>query len=329
MKNRFIYKESVMLGGLAQAVQIKGTDPDNPLLLMIHGGPGCAETGISASYQGPWEERYTVVNWDQRYVGATALLSGSTPEEDFSLDDIVDDAHELCLWLLKRFGKKKMLVLGHSWGSIVGSQLTYRYPELFYGFIGWGQVVNMVKNEQVSVAHTREVAAARGDAETLKALDSLEPYPDLNDPEEEILRKIGASTVIKYAYGYGSVRFLSIEAFVEHLTGLAKANPDYPDEAIPYMENDAAYLKVMARDVFHFDLLERSPVYQIPVLFVFGDNDWQTPFTVAKEYLDQLQAPYKSFHLIKNSGHSTTLDNPEDFADFLIHTAYPACMESR
>ena len=143
------------------------------------------------------------------------------------------------------------------------------------------------------------------------------------------MQKIGTSTAIKYAYGYGSVLHPSIEEFTEHLNALAKKNPDYPDEAISYMDNSLAYAKVFVKDVFPFDLMEQSPIFQIPVLFVYGDNDWQTPFTLGEEYLNRLKAPCKSFHLISNSGHSTTLDNPEGFADFLIRTAYPVLMEGR
>jgi pimeloyl-ACP methyl ester carboxylesterase len=144
-----------------------------------------------------------------------------------------------------------------------------------------------------------------------------------------MINKIYTSTKIKYSYGYGAVKYPSVESFGAHLLELAKENPDYPDEAIAYMDNAAAYFTIFSRDVFHFDLLEQAPVFQIPVLFVFGDNDWQTPFPLGKEYLDLLQAPYKSFHLIANSGHSTALDNPDDFAYFLIHTAYEAVFGSR
>lgn len=327
MKEHYVITEKVTLGGMAQAVQIKGTDTDNPLLLVIHGGPGCTEMGVSAVYQRPWEERYTVVNWDQRFVGATALLSGSVPKDDFTLDDIINDAHELCLWLLKRFGKEKLLVMGHSWGSLVGSQLAYRFPELFCGYIGWGQLVNTVKNEQVSMAHTRELATQRTDRKTLRTLDKLLPYPEPHDTDKALVRKVAAATAVKYAYGYGSLRYPGAGKYSRRLRKLAKADPDYPNGAIRYMGNAEAYIHVLYRDVFRFDLLESSPVFRVPVLFVFGDHDWQTPYTLGKEYLERLEAPYKVFRLIKNAGHSTALDNVEDFADFLIHTAYAACIE--
>jgi pimeloyl-ACP methyl ester carboxylesterase len=71
-----------------------------------------------------------------------------------------------------------------------------------------------------------------------------------------------------------------------------------------------------------FDLLESSPSFKVPVFFVFGDNDWQTPFILTKEYLEKIEAPYKAFDLIKNSGHSTALDNQEEFAKYLTEKAF-------
>ena len=326
---RFVINQAVALGGLEQAIQIKGTNKKNPLLLIIHGGPGCSEMGISAEYQYPWEEKYTVVNWDQRYVGKTALLSGSEAKSSFSMDDIVEDAHELCLWLLKEFGKAKLVVMGHSWGTVIGSQLAYRYPELLYGYIGWGQVANMIKNDRVSFAHVREEALTRNDKKTLKKINNWKGYPNSDSPREEMLKNLFGLTTIKYGYGYSSVKYPSVAKEYRHHLKSAKRNPDYPNGAIPYMSNARPYLDIMFGDLMKFDLLEYCPVFKVPVLFVFGDNDWQTPYVVTKEYLEKIEASRKAFDLIKDAGHSTALDQPEEFAKYLTETAYKIIFESK
>lgn len=320
--NHFVINQSVVLNGLEHAVQIKGTDKNNPLLLVIHGGPGCSIMGTSAKYQYPWEEKYTVVNYDQRYVGMTALLSGSETKESFSMDDIIEDAHQLCLYLLKEFNKEKLVVFGHSWGSVVGSQLVYNYPELFYGYIGSGQVVNMVKNDQVSFNHIKEEATKRNDKKTLKMINNWVGYPNTDSPKEEMLKNLFKLTSIKYKYGYSSVTYPNPRKVYIHSYKEAKRNIDYPNKAIRYMYNAKPYLDIIADDLMKFDLLEYSPNFKVPVLFVFGDNDWQTPYTLTKEYMEKISAPYKAFNLISKSGHSTGLDNKDELAKYLLETAY-------
>lgn len=322
MAKHFIINQSVILGGLEQAIQIKGVDKSNPLLLVIHGGPGCSEMGISATYQFSWEEKYTVVNWDQRFVGKTALLSGSEAKGSFSMRDIMEDAHELCLYLLKEFNKEKLIVLGHSWGTVIGSQLVYHYPELLYGYIGWGQVINMVKNDQVSFEHIKEEASKRNDKKTLKKISKWKGYPLNDSPKEEMIKNLFTLTSIKYSYGYSSVKYPSILKQYRHDHKVAKKNPNYPNKAIRYMYNSTPYLDIMFGDLMKFDLFEYCPNFKVPMLFVFGDNDWQTPFILTKEYLEKINAPIQAFDLVKNSGHATALDNPVDFSKYLIEKAY-------
>ncbi len=329
MREHFCVKESVELGGMLQAIQVRGTDWDNPMLLVIHGGPGCPESGIAASYQQAWEERYTVVNWDQRYCGATALLSGAEPKSPFSVEDIMSDAHALTEYLLSRFHKEKIIVMGHSWGSVIGSQLVSRWPDLFSGYIGWGQIVNMVKGEIASAEHTRRIAEEQSDAALSAQMKALEPYPDFSGDSEAVVQKTLAYTAIKSAIGYNSFKYRGLQGYMDRREELARSNPDYPSEAIAYINNAMPYAPIVAGEVMLFDLLDRSPVFQVPVLFVFGDHDWQTPYTLAQEYLEKLTAPHKSFHLIADSGHSISLDNPEQFAQFMNKTAYEIIMQAR
>jgi hypothetical protein len=55
----------------------------------------------------------------------------------------------------------------------------------------------------------------------------------------------------------------------------------------------------------------------LPVVFVDGDQDWQTPWPLAKRYLDDLESPYKAFYLMPNAGHAGLADRPELFAQIL------------
>src|SRR6202789_1809010 len=64
-------REAVKIGGISQWITVRGKDLNNPLLLYVHGGPGGAIMGVSWSFQRPWEDCFTVVEWDQRGSGKT------------------------------------------------------------------------------------------------------------------------------------------------------------------------------------------------------------------------------------------------------------------
>jgi len=104
----------VPLGVLEQWISIRGDDRSNPVLLVVHGGPGEAQWPQAEVYK-PWEKSFTVVQWDQRGAGHTFGRYG-TKTPDVTLDRISKDGVELAEYLCRQLGKKKIIVLGHSWG---------------------------------------------------------------------------------------------------------------------------------------------------------------------------------------------------------------------
>ena len=120
----------ITLGGIPQAVLIRGLDTTNPVLLMLHGGPGFTEMALFATYNQDLEKDFIVVNWDQR--GAGLSYDPSIPDSTMNIQQFVNDAHELVSWLKKRYNREKIYLLGHSWGSILGIHLTQQYPQDFY-----------------------------------------------------------------------------------------------------------------------------------------------------------------------------------------------------
>jgi hypothetical protein len=88
-------------------------DRRNPILLYVHGGPGAAEMVESYGYQRPWEDFFTVVQWDQRGAGKT--YASNAPEAmapGMTVDGMVSDAEQVIRYLMSTYGKKKIFVLG-------------------------------------------------------------------------------------------------------------------------------------------------------------------------------------------------------------------------
>ncbi|WGG48532.1 alpha/beta fold hydrolase [Rugamonas sp. DEMB1] len=61
----------VAIGGIAQWVTIKGASCANPVILVVHGGPGNPLSPYADAIYGAWQKDYTLVQWDQRGAGKT------------------------------------------------------------------------------------------------------------------------------------------------------------------------------------------------------------------------------------------------------------------
>jgi pimeloyl-ACP methyl ester carboxylesterase len=112
------------LGGIDQWVGIQGSDLGNPVILYLHGGPGEAQSPFLKEFTA-WEAAFTVVNWDQRGPGKTFGHNGpSTP--DMTLDQMTQDAIEVAHHALRRLGKRKIILVGQSWGAALGVHVVKR-----------------------------------------------------------------------------------------------------------------------------------------------------------------------------------------------------------
>ena len=185
--NSIASMEFVKLGGINQWILIRSHNVNNPLILLLHGGPGSVESPLAYKYQRELEKHFIVVNWDQR--GAGKSYSKNIPRESMNVEQFVSDTYNLILLLKKRFNKEKIYLVGHSWGSMLGTLVVQRYPELFYAYIGVGQVVNLIDNEIFSFQYTLEEAKKREHKKALKQLQKIRPYTGENLKHLRIQRK--------------------------------------------------------------------------------------------------------------------------------------------
>jgi pimeloyl-ACP methyl ester carboxylesterase len=161
----------LLVGGIEQWVTIRGDDDRKPLLLLIHGGPGDVQSPFVTAYA-PYERDFLFVQWDQRGAGRTFEKYGKdTP--DLSLDREVADGIQLSEQLHKRFPRNRLIVLGHSWGTIVATSMVQKRPDLFAAYVGTGQVSSWsaIVNHQFDFL----LAAARkaGDTKTIASLEAV------------------------------------------------------------------------------------------------------------------------------------------------------------
>jgi predicted alpha/beta-fold hydrolase len=69
---KLIHEEMfVPIGGIEQWITIHGSDSANPVVLVLHGGPGDALSPYADALFEGWDKDFTMVEWDQRGAGRT------------------------------------------------------------------------------------------------------------------------------------------------------------------------------------------------------------------------------------------------------------------
>ncbi|NOK19988.1 alpha/beta fold hydrolase [Corallococcus carmarthensis] len=308
----------IPVGGTEQWSSVRGRDRNNPILLMIHGGPASPELPTSWAFQGGWEDFFTVVQWDQRGSGKT--YNANDPARigpTLSLDRITEDAAEVVQYLRGRYGKEKVFVLGHSWGSLVGLGLAHRHPELLFAYVGMGQVISGQENERVGYALTLAAAEAAHNAEALQELKSIAPYPEQDGSLP--IQKLGIER--KWSNAFGGL--VHGRDGIGHYLNLAELSPDYTAKDVEAMDlGSQLSLPHLLPDLARFDFMQVTD-FGCPVILFAGRHDTTTPSQVAAGWLQRVSAPSKQLVWFEHSAHMMMVEEPGRVLLHLVQDVLP------
>ena len=311
----------VRIGGIDQWLSIRGKDRRNPVLLFLHGGPASPAMPEAYTFQTPWEDYFTVVQWDQRGAGKTYRAnSEEAMAPGMSVEGQVNDAAEVVQYLRQRFGKEKIFLLGHSWGSVLGVQLAQQHPEWFYAYISVGQVVNGRRNEEVGYAFAMQQAKAQGNEEAVRELQALAPYPGT----KLTLDRIGMRSKWEMYYGglaYGRKDY-QFEDDVE------KLSPDYSQQDLDAIGKGSLFsLDHLLPSLFAVDF-DHTTHFECPVIVYVGQHDYTTPHELAEQWFEHIQAPSKRLVSFADSAHMMMQEQSGRFLVHLVTDALPLAQKS-
>jgi pimeloyl-ACP methyl ester carboxylesterase len=300
----------VSLGGMEQYVLVRGMNTDNPVIIYLHGGPSSPDTYVTYSFSDGLTDEYTVVAWDQRGCGRTYFHNTDTDFENTSasFEQAKKDLDELVDYALERFGKEKVIILGHSYGTILGSEYALENPEKVSAYIAVAQVVSLEKTDVYSYEDALQKAVEAGDDTTAmeKAYEQFQKSGLLIDqlrlrslvsvyhPVDVSDKELWTAIVSPY-FGVDDFRW-----FFKQLGNLE----DY------ISLNQQLFDYTMAFDVYNNGL-----TYKMPVYFISGTCDWICPVDSVKEYSEAVTAPEVRMELIDGCGHNVQYSSPTEFAD--------------
>ncbi len=309
--------KAVDLNGHPQWLLIRGADVANPLLLYVPGGPG--ESNIWAAHytMRELEQHFVCVNWDPR--GASKSLRPAPDPATMTIDQFVTDTITLIEMLLRRFNRRKLLLIGHSWGSLLAMKVAASRPDLLYAVIGMGQEVDNRRGEEISYRYALERARATGDRKAMRALEELGGSDTYSKSgkfvERMLLVRLGG---LMHSGGIGAVLAIMLSAREFSIA-----------ECIRYARNEGTAFSIphMADELMKLNLLDEVKELDVPVFLFEGRYDYTAPSELAEEFFAALKAPYKRLVWFEESAHPVDVEEPEKFQREVIAIGAQWCAD--
>lgn len=315
-----IVEESfVRIGAIEQWISIRGEDRNNPVLLVIHGGPGSCYS-IFTPHLRPWERHFTIVQWDQRGAGRTFTRMGSHGSGETSMRQLTSDAIEVAEYLRARLHQDQIFLLASSIGSTFGLQAARIRPDLFYAYIGTDQNVGMVRGREQNHRQLLDRLRTHEMIKGLKVVEQIGPDATHWTPRD-------FTAVAKWTMKSDPPGFRRTMKLLKDAVWYA---PGWTLGDIRAFVNGMHFsLEQLLPEIVRYDAWAQGTRFNLPVLIFQGENDVLTLTAQAQAYFADIEAPVKRMELISDAGHFAMFLQPEMFLEKLLDYVRPlAYMQS-
>jgi pimeloyl-ACP methyl ester carboxylesterase len=287
--------ESVKLNGVKFYYSINDCRLDKPIILYLHGGPGDACIPLTKKYNSKLEEDFIFVNWDQR--GSGLSYYPFSQSEKLNLATILDDTYQFVQYLLEKCNQKKLIIMGHSWGTVIGISFIQKYPELVSHYIGIGQVVNMKENIDLQKKFLRT---------KMKNSDQLDKLDFVEDPIKSSL--VLTKKIVSYDGSlYGSKNYLKlIVPFI--------FSKDYSiRKLINRLKGSNQSIEYFWKELLEINF-ENYVDFKMPILFCEGRYDAHVSSKLVDNYAKRINSPVEIIWF-ESSGHFPQWEESAKFND--------------
>jgi pimeloyl-ACP methyl ester carboxylesterase len=303
--------DAVQLGDTTQWIRVRGTDPSNPVLLLIQQGPGLPMINETRRFEKllGLEKDFTVVYWDQRGCGRS--LRGHQGQVAVTLDLMVSDAVSLLEILRDRFDTQPY-VAGFSLGATIGARAAAQRPDLVAVLVAVGTDIDGAAAGNSAYDFALDTARQRANKRAIRQLEAIGPPPHLN------AKQFG--TRVRWASNFGGVT--TNETYGDVVRGLLTSlirSPDYSTrDVLRTVRGVTATQAALLPELTALDLVHTLPRLDVPVVMVQGRLDRVAPGNAAQQYFSSLVAPTKELVWFENSAHTPQLEEPEKLRELMM-----------
>ncbi|MEM1037281.1 MAG: alpha/beta hydrolase [Pseudomonadota bacterium] len=289
----------ISLNGADHYLLLRGMDRTAPILLFLHGGPGTSAMPFNRVFNSELETHFLTVNWDQRGTGYS--YKAGEDDKSLTLEQITSDLNELIEALCREFQQETVILVGHSWGSMLGLHYISEHPERVALYVGIGQMADTAESERLVYEWAYQVADARSDQKCLQVLEEIgaPPYASV----DEMMRHRGVVNTLGGAWvtPMPDLRYASIAIKAPEFSWLGLRNTlRGADRSLPALFSTFTALKAS----------EQYPRLGVPVVFFLGRGDRVVSPKSAVDYLSELDAPMKEVVWFEKSAHSPHWEEP-------------------
>lgn len=300
------------LCGQEQYYLIRGEDVSNPVIIWIHGGPASPDTMETYAFSNYLKDDYTVVAWNQRGCGRTYYKNkDNDPYNDTAtFEQAQADLDALVDYVCDRFQQENVILVGHSYGTMVGSKYAIEHPDKVAAYVGVGQM-GAGGSDIYAYEDALSIAREKGD-DTTAMIAAFEKYQADATLENMLALRSYVSPyhVPEKENNYIMTALTSPYLGVYDVLWFGKQLGNLSD----FVElNSQLFDYISTEDVYAY-----GTEYQIPVGFISGACDWVTPVKYTEDYFHTITAPKKEMQLIDGWGHTVPQESPKEFADTLM-----------
>ena len=306
-----VLSQFVNINNSKQNILTMITSNENPVLLIVHGGPGSPDRPLVFKYNSELSKKYTVICWDQR--GSGLSYSKDDKKKELTIELMLSDLKELVVFLLKKYNKDKLYIAGHSWGAYLGLRFVSEYPQYVKYYVGTGQGISSYVDEIYKFNFVLERAKELKDIKALEKLKSFgapigASYSENSEYEAgyvgKLIHKYGGyihpkSTLSMNSYFLDYIRFYKLDIF-KVLAGMNYS------------------VKNLNPQINSSDRITDITELKVPILLISGEWDYICPVPAAKVWFEKLSAPKKEFAVIKNAAHMVNFEKPDEWNKELL-----------
>lgn len=299
--------KQIHINGADHEVMIRGVDRRNPIIIFVHGGPGCSEIPYVRKYQEQLEQSFTIVHYDQR--GSGKSYHFFEDYSDITTDLLVDDLIALTDEVTTTFGQDKVLLIGHSYGTYIGMKAAAKTPNKFYAYIGIGQMADTIQSELDGLQFVIDQEKAAGNIESADMLEQL------REPIEQGKALTPRDKIREYG---GAARL--IDDNMDYYKGFLFGTEYNLLDAVRYVKGISVTQEVLLQEALNTPITSLVHQLDIPYYFVMGKYDYMTSVEAARQYYETLAAPQKDFVVFSESAHYPQFEENIKFSNWLNDT---------